>query len=138
LDVPGTYGIVDSRHDDGDRRVGPLERGQRGPCGDDHIHLKADQFVGQSGKALRLAVGPPRFGHEVLAVHVAELTHPAQESLDGRRPWLRPDQIRGRPETEDPDPVDPARWLCTADTRHGEHAAGRAHDQGTSIDHSIT
>ena len=140
LDEPLTYRVAGDRHDDGDRRGRLLERAQRRPGGDNHIHLETDQLGGQTGEALRPALAPARFGHEMLSVHVAELAQSVQERVQTRGgPGLGPDQVGCRATTaEDPDPIDLARGLGGGDARHREGPEGEAADEGPPIHQWIT
>jgi hypothetical protein len=53
----------------GDRRGRLLERGQRWPSGDNHVHLETDQLGGEAGKALGLAFASTWLGYEMLSIH---------------------------------------------------------------------
>jgi hypothetical protein len=77
LDEPLGHGVGAGRHNDRDRRGCLLERGQRWPGGDDHVHLETDQLGSQDGVALGLALSSASLGHEMLSIHVAELAQSA-------------------------------------------------------------
>jgi hypothetical protein len=51
-------------------------------CGDDHIHVEADEFLGEAGKPFSLGIRIPPFDRDILSLDVSKLAQHLTESLD--------------------------------------------------------
>jgi hypothetical protein len=82
---PGLDRVADDCHDDRHDRRRPLGRQRgRGALGDDDVGLELDEFRGQGGQALVLAVGPPVVDRDVLPLDVPVVAQPEPQGLDLR------------------------------------------------------
>src|SRR5262249_56496829 len=55
------------------------------PGGDDHVRLELDEFRGEVGESIELAMGEFEFEHEVVALDVAKVPQALDEGIDLRR-----------------------------------------------------
>jgi hypothetical protein len=100
--------------------------------------LETDQLGGEGWVALGPVLGPARLGHEMLAIHIAELAQSVQERTGDRAPGLGPNHVGGRSSPEHSDSVDLARRLGAGNAGHRKQAKGEAAEEGAPVHQSIT
>src|SRR4030095_3137543 len=120
-----------ARHDDRGSDARMLHAGQSRTCNHDYVHVDSRQFKGNGATAFYPSFEGARHRHEVSAVHIAELTQPAQECRNALVRRIRPGKIAGSASAnDDPNMVNLARLRLRLDSAcRGEEDYSKTHSE---------